>query len=313
MAMLDTASRDHLLALLSWWREAGVDVALDEAAVDWSADANRWPGQDFAWPDKPSEGGERAPERSSSSPAARTLSPPIVPSSAPSSVPQRPVPSLVPSAAAPQRPFTAVAPDAATMAARTMAATASTLEQLKEVLGGFDGCGLKATAKNLCFFRGSPTARLMIIGEAPGREEDLEGRPFVGRAGQLLDRMLASIGLKEADVHITNIVYWRPPGNRTPTPQEAQVCRPFLDRQIALVDPDLVLTLGGPATKAMLDVADGIMKVRGKWREAELGGQKRRVMPTLHPAFLLRTPLAKRQAWRDLLAVKAALRGDKRG
>jgi DNA polymerase len=127
----------------------------------------------------------------------------------------------------------------------------------------------------------------------------------------LLDKMLASIGLSETDVHITNIVYWRPPGNRTPTPQEAQVCRPFLERQIALVAPTIILTLGGPATKALLDVADGIMKVRGKWRQAELGGQMRTVMPTLHPAFLLRTPLAKRQAWRDLLAVKAALSASK--
>lgn len=196
------------------------------------------------------------------------------------------------------------------MAARTAATSAKSLEALKDLLDGFDGCGLKATAKNLCFYRGSPTARLMIIGEAPGRDEDIEGRPFVGMAGQLLDRMLAAIGLTEADVHITNIVYWRPPGNRTPTPQEAQVCRPFLERQIELVGPELVLTLGGPATKAMLDVADGIMKVRGKWRQAELGGKARRVMPTLHPAFLLRTPLAKRQAWRDLLAVKAALSGE---
>ena len=114
----------------------------------------------------------------------------------------------------------------------------------------------------------------MIVGEAPGREEDLEGKPFVGRAGILLDKMLAAIGLSEADVHITNIVYWRPPGNRTPTPQEAIACRPFLERQVALVAPDVVLALGGAAAKHLFDVADGIMRVRGKWRDLEIGGHK---------------------------------------
>ncbi len=147
----------------------------------------------------------------------------------------------------------------------------------------------------------------MIIGEAPGRDEDIEGRPFVGRAGQLLDRMLAAIGLSESDVHITNIVYWRPPGNRTPTPQEAQVCRPFLERQIELVAPSVILLLGGPAMKHILDVPDGIMRVRGKWRDVTIGGHTARAMPSLHPAYHLRTPAAKRLAWRDLLAVKQAI------
>ena len=150
----------------------------------------------------------------------------------------------------------------------------------------------------------------MIIGEAPGRDEDIAGKPFVGRAGQLLDRMLAAIGLGEADVHITNIVYWRPPGNRTPTPQEAQLCRPFLERQIELVAPDVLMLLGGAAAKEILGVADGIMRLRGKWREIEAGGRRIRTIATLHPAYLLRTPAAKRNAWRDLLAVQAALKGN---
>jgi DNA polymerase len=200
-----------------------------------------------------------------------------------------------------------VAPDTATLAAREIARTAATLEALHAALARFEGCALKATAKSLCFYRGSPAGRVMLIGEAPGREEDLEGKPFVGRAGRLLDKMLAAIGLGEEDVHITNIVYWRPPGNRTPTPQEAQICRPFLDRQIDLVAPKLVVTLGGPAAAAVLDVQGGIMKARGRWRELRAGGSTIRAMPTLHPAYLLRTPLAKRLAWRDLLAVKAAL------
>ena len=193
------------------------------------------------------------------------------------------------------------------MAARTAAREAATLDQLAATLAGFEGCGLKATAKNLCFYRGAPKARLMLIGEAPGREEDLEGKPFVGRAGQLLDKMLAAVAMTEEDVHITNIVYWRPPGNRTPTPQEAQVCRPFLERQVELVSPDLVVLLGGAAAKHVLDVAEGIMRIRGKLREVEIGSLRLRAMATLHPAYLLRTPAAKRLAWRDLLAIKAAL------
>jgi DNA polymerase len=195
------------------------------------------------------------------------------------------------------------------MAARTAAREAATLDELGATLAGFDGCGLKATAKNLCFYRGVPKARLMLIGEAPGRDEDLEGKPFVGPAGQLLDKMLGAIGITEQDVHITNIVYWRPPGNRTPTPQEAQVCRPFLERQVELVSPDLVVLLGGAAAKHVLDVAEGIMRTRGRLREVEIGSYKVRAMATLHPAYLLRTPAAKRLAWRDLLAIKAVLGG----
>ena len=205
------------------------------------------------------------------------------------------------------RQFAATPPDAAVMAARSAARHAATLDDLAATLANFDGCALKATAKNLCFYRGAPKARVMLIGEAPGRDEDLEGKPFVGRAGQLLDKMLAAIGLSEADVHITNIVYWRPPGNRTPTPQEAQACRPFLERQVELVAPELVVLLGGAAAKHVLDVAEGIMRVRGKWRELEIGTTRVRVIPTLHPAYLLRTPAGKRLAWRDLLAIRAQL------
>ena len=193
------------------------------------------------------------------------------------------------------------------MAARTAARQAATLDELAARLAEFDGCSLKATAKNLCFYRGAAKARLMLIGEAPGRDEDLEGRPFVGRAGQLLDKMLAAIELTERDVHITNIVYWRPPGNRTPTPQEAQVCRPFLERQVELVAPEIVLLLGGAAAKHLLEVADGIMRIRGKLRDIEIGSAKVRTIATLHPAYLLRTPAAKRLVWRDLLAVRSAL------
>ena len=149
----------------------------------------------------------------------------------------------------------------------------------------------------------------MLIGEAPGREEDLRGLPFVGPAGQLLDRMLAAIGLGEADVHITNVVYWRPPGNRTPTAEEAQACLPFLQRQIELVAPDFLLALGGPAAKQVLGVTESISRLRGKWAPYAAGERSIQAMATWHPAYLLRTPAAKRQAWRDLLLVEAALKG----
>jgi len=185
-----------------------------------------------------------------------------------------------------------------------------TLEALRAELAAFEGCGLKRTAKSLCFARGSPEARVMLIGEAPGRDEDLQGQPFVGRAGQLLDRMLHAIELDPDDVYITNLVYWRPPGNRNPSPQEVEACRPFLNRQVELIAPDIIVLLGGPAAKHMLGVTDGVMKLRGKWRDLTVGGHACRAIATLHPAYLLRTPLGKRLAWRDLLMIRDALDGD---
>jgi DNA polymerase len=166
---------------------------------------------------------------------------------------------------------------------------------------------LKRTAKTTCFARGSDDAPLMLIGEAPGREEDLAGKPFVGRAGQLLDRMLATIGFDERHVYITNVVYWRPPGNRTPTPEEVEACAPFLARQIELVAPKVLVLLGGAAAKAMLGTSEGIMRLRGKWLNYSAGGATISTLATLHPAYLLRTPAAKKLAWRDLLMIKAAL------
>jgi len=286
---------EGLAALLDWYREMGVETAVADAPVRWLEKGDEPPGVGFrlvsadptrapAAPEPPPRG-----ERDQ----ARVTQRPSVDAAAPRTEP---------------RAFAATPPDAAELAARSAAGEAETLDALEAALCAFDGCGLKATAKNLCFYRGASTARLMIIGEAPGREEDLEGKPFVGRAGQLLDKMLAAIGLKEADVHITNVVYWRPPGNRTPTPQETQVCRPFLERQIALVAPEILLLLGGAAAKHVLNVADGIMRIRGKWREIEIAGRRIRTMATLHPAYLLRTPAAKRQVWRDLLAVEQALK-----
>jgi DNA polymerase len=294
--------RDALLALLDWYRAAGADAVVSDTPVDWLARGDAPPGHDFVWPD-------RAPPPSPTAPAPPLPAKEPPPRATGSPAPARPAATPLPptAAAPPQRQFPTAAPDAAVAAARASAITARDLAALGEALAAFDGCALKATAKNLCFYRGAPRARLMIIGEAPGADEDREGRPFVGRAGQLLDKMLAAIGLAEKDVHITNVVYWRPPGNRTPTPQEAQACRPFLDRQVALVRPDIVMLLGGSAAKEVLGVSEGILRLRGKWREATFGANTVRALPTLHPAYLLRQPAAKRQAWRDLLAIKAAL------
>lgn len=299
-AMQTEADMRALAALLDWYREMGVDTAVADEPTNWLERGDAAPGKGFRLPER--HRSEQAPETPAQrAPLPRETERPLPPRTAPRTQPAA-EPRFEP------RPgFAATPPDAAELTARTVAKNAADLGALETALRAFDGCGLKATAKNLCFYRGAPRARLMIIGEAPGREEDLEGRPFVGRAGQLLDKMLAAIALKEADVHITNVVYWRPPGNRTPTPQESQVCRPFLERQMELVEPDVVLLLGGAAAKQVLDTTDGIMRIRGKWREIQVGPRPVKTMATLHPAYLLRTPAAKRQAWRDLLAVQSAL------
>jgi DNA polymerase len=193
------------------------------------------------------------------------------------------------------------------MAAREAARTAASLEELRAILERFEGCALKSTATQLVFADGNPKARVMFVGEAPGYEEDKQGLPFVGRSGKLLDRMLAAIGLDRTKVYIANIVPWRPPGNRTPTPQEAAICLPFLLRQIELCDPDVLVCLGGPSAQTLLNVKDGILKLRGRWFTFNTGKREIRAMPTLHPAYLLRSPIAKRNAWRDFLAIKKAL------
>lgn len=198
-------------------------------------------------------------------------------------------------------------PDEAVMAARAAAAAAPDLATLERLLGDFDGCALKSTASRLVFADGTPGARLMIVGEAPGREEDETGKPFVGRAGQLLDRMLKAIGLDRDSVYIANIVPWRPPGNRTPTPQEISVLLPFILRQIELAAPSVLLTMGAPASQSLLGQKDGILRLRGRWFAFEAGGRAIPALATLHPAYLLRQPAAKALAWRDFRALKAKL------
>ncbi|MDI1342822.1 MAG: uracil-DNA glycosylase [Pseudolabrys sp.] len=258
--------------LLDFYLEAGADALVGEAPVD-----------RFAAADEPAPVRvARAPERA-----------------APPADITRPSPALA--AAAPQ------APDEAIMAARQAAKCAATLDELRAMLEKFDGCALKGSATQMVFADGNPQAKVMLVGEAPGRDEDIEGLPFVGRSGKLLDRMLAAIGLDRSSVYIANIVPWRPPGNRTPTPQESQICLPFVLRQIELVDPDILVCLGGPSAQTLLGIKDGITKTRGRWFTFNTGKREIRAMPTFHPAFLLRSPLQKRFAWRDFLSVKKAL------
>jgi uracil-DNA glycosylase family 4 len=197
---------------------------------------------------------------------------------------------------------------------RALAQTAATLEELAEAMRGFDGSLLKMSARSFVFCDGVPGARVMVIGEAPGSDEDRIGKPFVGRAGQLLDRMLAAIGLSrtapapEDAAYITNILPWRPPGNRTPSEDEALLFLPFVERHIELARPDFILSLGNTPTKALLNTTTGIKRLRGHWAHHAATGLP--LLPSFHPAYLLRTPADKRLAWRDLLALRAALDGE---
>jgi DNA polymerase len=195
----------------------------------------------------------------------------------------------------------------AAQAAEEAARNAQDLDGLRAALEAFDGCALKATAKNLVFADGSPAAPVMLIGEAPGRDEDLQGLPFVGRSGQLLDRMLAAIGLDRSGVYISNILPWRPPGNRQPSPLEMAQCLPFIRRHIELADPKIVVLLGGTSAKQLLETEQGIMRLRGKWNTVRTPASEFPALPTLHPAYLLRQPVHKRLAWADFLALKIRL------
>lgn len=258
--------------VLTFYIEAGVDCALSEVPVNRLAEIDQPPV---------------APER----PAEQTA----------------PRPTLQRAPLPPPRTEIAAAPDAAIESARALAPTAASLEELRSLLEAFDGCALKTTATKLVFADGNPKARIMFVGEAPGRDEDIQGLPFVGRSGKLLDLMLAAIGLDRTSVYIANIVPWRPPGNRDPSPQETQMCLPFIKRQIELVDPDILVCLGKPSSQAVLELKDGIMKTRGRWYTYDTGKRKIRAMATFHPAFLLRQPASKRLAWQDMRAAKKAL------
>lgn len=266
------------LELLAFYLEAGVDCALDDMPQDRLSETP-----------EPAVPVQRA---AAAEPSLRTLPPKGSSAPAQSSAP---------------RADAAPPPDVAAQSARDAAASAKSLDELRQLLDAFDGCALKATATRLVFSDGNPEAKVMLVGEAPGRDEDIQGLPFVGRSGQLLDRMLAAIGLDRTKVYIANVIPWRPPGNRTPTPQETQICLPFIRRQIELVDPDVLVCLGNPSSQTLLNTREGIMRTRGKWVQYETGKRTIRAMPTFHPAYLLRSPIYKRLSWQDLRAIKAAL------
>ncbi|MCY4238946.1 MAG: uracil-DNA glycosylase [Rhodospirillaceae bacterium] len=214
----------------------------------------------------------------------------------------------------PRNPIRLESTDATVSTAQEIARAAQSLEALEAAVRAFNGCPLKNTAMNTVFSDGAPEGPVMLIGEAPGAEEDKEGKPFVGASGQLLDKMLAAIGLNRREhAYITNIVFWRPPGNREPSASETAVCRPFLERHIELKKPSILVFLGGPSAKTMLNRTEGITRLRGRWFDfctptmAEMEAAPIPAMPLFHPAYLLRSSLKKRDAWRDLLAIKDKL------
>jgi uracil-DNA glycosylase len=270
--LTEFSHKDALRQLLEWQLAAGVDEALDEAPHDRIA--------------------EGIAERDMR--MQRNAAP-------------RPAPQVPPGTQSLRREAVHLPTEAAVRLARERAAAAHSLDALKDALTTFDGCALKATARQLVFADGNPQARVMMVGEGPGAEEDQQGLPFVGRAGQLLDRMLAAIGLDRTQVYIANIVPWRPPGNRTPTPQEVAACLPFIERQIALSSAEFLVCLGATPTIALLNQKDGITRLRGRWFDYKAGDRPVQALATLHPAFLLRQPLQKRFAWRDFLDLRERL------
>ena len=296
----DPATPDQLAALLRWYGEMGVDAVVDET-----------PHDRFAAPPPP-PAVLVAPSAVPGAPVAARVatvgdSRPTRSAPAPDGRGRPPLPGFVPAATPRPLDAAALSTDAAVLSAREAAARAGSLDELRAALERFEGCGLRNTASRLVFADGDPTATVMLVGEAPGGDEDRSGVPFVGKAGQLLDRMLAAIGLERAHVYVANVVPWRPPGNRTPSPQEVAVCLPFISRQIALAAPSILVPLGGSATQALLGTKEGMLRARGKWADYAGEGRTIPALPMLHPAYLLRQPAHKKLAWRDLKALQRAL------
>lgn len=270
-----------LRAALQWQLEAGIDECIGEVPVD-----------RFALSSKPAPAVPPSPTTVGAVPTSVAQVPPV-----PMARPAIAVPGLA-------------EPERAALAASRLAAAANNLDELRAAVEAFEDCALKKTAINTVFADGNPTARLMFVGEAPGADEDRQGKPFVGVSGQLLDKMLGSIGLDRATgFYITNIVFWRPPGNRNPTTNEIAACLPFVQRHIELMAPDILVCLGGPSAKTLLNRTEGITRLRGQWHDYTSPGlaQPIAAMAIYHPAYLLRSPAHKREAWRDLLAIRERL------
>ena len=279
-----------ILDALRWHADIGCDEAIGDEPTDWATITAR----PMARPPSAAAAGSAASGPALGPSAARGPAPTRTPAPAAA----RPATTLF---ASPDQPLGA---SEAGIQARARAHEAQTLEALEAALRSFDGCPLKATAMNTVFADGNPQAQVMLIGEAPGEDEDRQGKPFVGVSGKLLDRMLAQIGLDRGKVYITNILPWRPPGNRSPTQAEIAACLPFLERHVELVRPKLLVALGGVSAKTLLNRPEGITRLRGQWRSYEGTGAAVPLMPMLHPAYLLRNPIAKREAWRDMLALR---------
>ena len=272
-APLHVGEADELRALLDWYRHIGVESIIDEGPHDRFAECAHVASTRVLDVPRPA-----APASPIVTPARPSLPGPL-------------------------------ATDAArvSLSAHETAAAASSLEELRAALEAFDGCPLKYTATNLVFADGNARAPLMILGEAPGAEEDASGKPFVGRAGQLLDKMLAAIGLDRTSVYIANVLPWRPPGNRDPSLLEVAACLPFTRRQVELVAPRWLITVGKAATHTMTGTTDPISRMRGRWLDSDVGSHRVRLMPMLHPAYLLRTPGQKRAAWTDLRKLRRVM------
>jgi len=283
------------LAVLRWMVEAGADEAIGDAPVDRYAEAA-----------KPAAPVGRAAVVTGLAERAAAGAPVVPATALPAAVGPRAAVAPAPAGPGTAAPLGATA---AVQSARALASAARSVAELKEALEAFDGCALKRTATRLVFADGNPEAKVMLIGEAPGADEDRTGLPFVGVSGQLLDRMIACIGLDRRSAYITNVIFWRPPGNRQPTPAEMAACLPFVERHIELVLPEVLVLVGSASAKTLLARTDGITRLRGRWFSYESAGMSRPVptMPTYHPAFLLRQPAQKREAWRDWLSIRERL------
>jgi uracil-DNA glycosylase len=277
-AMSSTAAPERR-AWLDWYRLMGVDEVVGEYPVD----------------------------RLAATPAAADARPTVA-RTGQSAPPAAMAGTGLPGRRAPAAAHLLQSAGSAAASAREIAAVCNDLAALEAAVREFDGCALRETALRCCFADGSPDAEVMLIGEAPGAEEDRLGRPFVGQSGKLLDKMLAAIGLQRSAVYITNVIYWRPPGNRSPTAAEIAACQPFLERQIEVLKPKIIVFLGGIAARGLLGVKEGVTKLRGRlFVYTTADGTRIPAMVTFHPAFLLRQPGQKRLAWRDLLTLKHRL------
>jgi len=275
--MNQTIAREDLESLLRWYVDQGIDEAIGEDAVDRFA-----------------------------APAPQPTPLPVQQRAAAAPTPIRPAPA----AAAPPRGPVPIESPQLVEDARALAQRCNSVEELEAAVRAFEGCALKRTAKNTVFADGVAGSPVMVVGEAPGADEDRLGKPFVGVSGQLMDRMFEAIGMsRERDLYITNILFWRPPGNRTPTLAEQAICMAFTRRHIELARPKVLVLAGGTAAKSVLDTTEGIMRLRGKWTNLSLDdGSAVPTLPTFHPAYLLRTPASKRQSWLDLLSLDKKLR-----